>query len=102
MQTNTNLHILHIFKTGKYKDKIKNVDPMDLLFFDAVPQIEPAKIVKVKEFELDLISEDIRKVWDNLGEITGETATEEIINEINKMANPNALSIGQKLIIPMN
>ena len=31
---------------------------------------------------LDLISEDIRKVWDNLGEITGETATEEIINEI--------------------
>lgn len=31
---------------------------------------------------LDLISEDIRKVWDNLGEITGQTATEEIIDEI--------------------
>ena len=26
--------------------------------------------------------EDIRKVWDSLGEITGETATEEIIDEI--------------------
>lgn len=31
---------------------------------------------------LDLISEDIKKVWDNLGEITGQTATEEIIDEI--------------------
>ena len=31
---------------------------------------------------LDLISEDIKKIWDNLGEITGQTATEEIIDEI--------------------
>lgn len=43
---------------GKVKDSVKSVDPMDLLFFDAVPQIEPAKIVKVKEFELDLLSEE--------------------------------------------
>ncbi len=43
---------------GKVKDSVKNVDPMDLLFYDAVPHIEPAKIVKVKEFELDLISEE--------------------------------------------
>ena len=31
---------------------------MDLLFYDAVPVIEPARIVKRKEFELDLLSED--------------------------------------------
>ena len=43
---------------GKYKDKIKNVDPMDLLFGDDVPEIEPAKIVKTKEFELDILSEE--------------------------------------------
>ena len=43
---------------GKVKDSVKGVDPMDLLFFDAVPQIEAAKIVKVKEFELDLLSEE--------------------------------------------
>ena len=43
---------------GKVKDSVKSVDPMDMLFFDAVPEIEPAKIVKVKEFELDLLSEE--------------------------------------------
>ena len=43
---------------GKYKDSIKNVDPMDLLFVDDVPEIEPAKIVKTKEFELDILSDD--------------------------------------------
>lgn len=43
---------------GKVKDSVKGVDPLDLLFFDSVPQIEPAKIVKVKDFELDLISEE--------------------------------------------
>ena len=43
---------------GKVKDSVKSVDPMDLLFYDAVPHIEPSKIVKVKEFELDLLSED--------------------------------------------
>ena len=43
---------------GKVKDSVKSVDPMDLLFFDAVPQIEAAKIVKVKEFELDMLSEE--------------------------------------------
>lgn len=43
---------------GKSKDAVKDVDPMDLLFYDAVPVIEPARIVKRKEFELDLLSED--------------------------------------------
>ena len=43
---------------GKYKDSIKNVDPMDLLFVDDVPEIEPAKIVKTKEFELDILSDE--------------------------------------------
>jgi len=43
---------------GKFKDSIKNVDPMDLLFVDDVPEIEPARIVKTKEFELDILSED--------------------------------------------
>ena len=43
---------------GKVKDSVKAVDPMDLLFFDAVPVIEPARIIKRKEFELDLLSED--------------------------------------------
>lgn len=43
---------------GKVKDSIKNVDPMDLLFYDAVPEIKPAKIVKMKEFELDLMTDE--------------------------------------------
>ena len=43
---------------GKFKDSVKNVDPMDLLFIDDVPEIEPARIVKTKEFELDIMSED--------------------------------------------
>ena len=43
---------------GKVKDSVKGVDPADLLFFDAMPEVEPAKIVKVKDFELDLISEE--------------------------------------------
>lgn len=43
---------------GKFKDNIKNVDPMDLLFIDDVPEIEPARIVKTKEFELDILSEE--------------------------------------------
>lgn len=43
---------------GKVKDSVKNVDPMDLLFYDDVPEIQPAKIVKMKEFELDLISDE--------------------------------------------
>lgn len=36
----------------------------------------------VKEFPLDLISLDIRAGWRILGEITGETADEEIINTV--------------------
>ncbi len=44
--------------SGKVKDAVKSVDPMDLLFFDAVPEIKPAAIVKRKEFELDTLSED--------------------------------------------
>lgn len=43
---------------GKIKDSVKSVDPMDLLFFDDMPVIEPAKIVKVKDFELDILSEE--------------------------------------------
>jgi tRNA modification GTPase TrmE len=31
---------------------------------------------------LDLVAEDVKLVWDALGEITGKTATEEIIDEI--------------------
>jgi len=31
---------------------------------------------------LDLIGIDVKEAWDTLGEITGETATETIINEI--------------------
>lgn len=31
---------------------------------------------------LDLVAEDVKAVWDALGEITGTTASEEIINEI--------------------
>ena len=34
----------------RFRTAIK--DPMDLLFVDDVPEIEPAKIVKTKEFEL--------------------------------------------------
>lgn len=33
---------------------------------------------------LDLVAEDIKYVWDSLGEITGKTASEEIIDEIFK------------------
>lgn len=36
----------------------------------------------VEEFPLDIISLDIREVWRILGEITGETADEEIINTV--------------------
>ena len=31
---------------------------------------------------LDIVAEDVKSVWDALGEITGKTATEEIIDEI--------------------
>ncbi len=44
--------------SGKVKDAIKNVDPMDMLFYDDVPEIKPAAIVKRKEFELDILNED--------------------------------------------
>ena len=44
--------------SGKVKHSVKAVDPMDLLFYDDVPEIEPAKIVRRKEFELDSITED--------------------------------------------
>lgn len=43
---------------GKAKDSVKNVDPQGLLFFDEMPEIEPAKVVKVKEFDLDLLNEE--------------------------------------------
>lgn len=43
--------------SGKAKSSVK-VDPSTLLFFDEVPEVEPAKIVKRKEFELDELTED--------------------------------------------
>ena len=44
---------------GKNKDSNKiAVDPATLLFFDEIPEVEPAKIVKHKEFELDRISDE--------------------------------------------
>jgi tRNA modification GTPase len=33
---------------------------------------------------LDLVAEDIKNVWTSLGEITGKTASEDIIDEIFK------------------
>ncbi len=38
----------------------------------------------LKKVPLDLIAEDIKSVWSSLGEITGKTASEEIIDEIFK------------------
>lgn len=44
---------------GKNKDSNKVVvDPATLIFFDEVPEVEPAKIVKHKEFELDRLTEE--------------------------------------------
>lgn len=43
---------------GKAKDSVKNVNPQELLFFDELPKIEPAKVVKVKEYELDMLTEE--------------------------------------------
>lgn len=43
---------------GKNKDSVKTIDPQALLFFDEMPEVAPAKIIKRKEFELDRLSED--------------------------------------------
>lgn len=43
---------------GKVKDSVRSIDPQSLLFFDEIPEIEPAKIVKRKEFELDPLTEE--------------------------------------------
>lgn len=43
---------------GKNKSSIKAFDPAALLFFDELPEIVPAKIVKEKEFTLDPLTED--------------------------------------------
>ncbi len=43
---------------GKNKSCIKAFDPAALLFFDELPEIVPAKIVKEKEFTLDPLTED--------------------------------------------
>ena len=44
---------------GKNKDSNKvAIDPASLIFFDEVPEVEPAKIVKHKEFELDRLSDE--------------------------------------------
>jgi len=39
-------------------------------------------IKNMKKLSLDLIAADVKEVWNTLGEITGETATEEIIDAI--------------------
>lgn len=39
-------------------------------------------ISSVSNFPLDIISLDIKKAWESLGEITGETANEEIIDTV--------------------
>lgn len=44
--------------SGKVKDSVKNIDPMEMLFFDTLPEIKPAEIVKRKEFELDVLTEE--------------------------------------------
>ena len=42
-----------------------------------------ASIVGIEDgVPLDIVAEDVKSVWDALGEITGKTATEEIIDEI--------------------
>ena len=38
--------------------KNKSIDIKSLLFFDEVPDVEPAKIVKRKEFEIDRMTEE--------------------------------------------
>ncbi len=43
---------------GKNKSNFKAFDPAELLFFDEMPEIVPAKIVKEKEFTLDPLTED--------------------------------------------
>lgn len=43
---------------GKNKSSVKNVDANSLLFFDEIPEVEPAKIVKRKEFDLDRLTEE--------------------------------------------
>ena len=39
-------------------------------------------IMQIDTMPLDLVSIDVKSAWDSLGEITGKTATEEIINNI--------------------
>ena len=38
--------------------------------------------MQIDTMPLDLVSIDVKSAWDSLGEITGKTATEEIINNI--------------------
>jgi putative sigma-54 modulation protein len=42
---------------GKVKDSVRAIDAQSLLFFDEIPEIETAGIVKRKEFELDPLTE---------------------------------------------
>lgn len=87
-------------KTGEgidlLKDKMYNMAFKEGIDFNAEFITEERHLIalnKAKEYAvealnniglvpLDLIAEDIRKIWDKLGEITGKTASEEIINEI--------------------
>lgn len=43
---------------GKNKASVKAIDLGSLLFFDEIPEVEPAKIVKVKEFDIDRLTEE--------------------------------------------
>ena len=53
--------------------------------FDALKRAVGAlqsAIANADEFSLDMISVDLKDAWDALGEITGETATETIVNTV--------------------
>lgn len=53
--------------------------------FDALQRAGAALAIAVKNFEtlsLDVLSIDLREAWEALGEITGETANEEIIDRV--------------------
>ena len=67
---------------GKSKNLIKPFDPAELLFFDELPEIVPAKIVKEKEFKLEKLTEDQAidqlELLDNLFYIYRDSKTNDV------------------------
>lgn len=53
-----------------------------ILIKNARKNIEECKETINKNMPIDVISSNIREILENLGEITGESVTEDIINEI--------------------